>query len=135
MNIGIAVALKEGLIVPVVKQADKKDLLEISQETERLVGNAREGKLLPDEVSGGTFTISVLGVVDGFTPILNAGQTAILGVGRNSERPVVRKGAVVVREMVTISLTVDHQVVDGAAAAGFLRRLQQLIERPGEIFR
>lgn len=135
VNIGIAVALKEGLIVPVVKQADKKDLLEISQETERLVGNAREGKLLPDEVSGGTFTISVLGVVDGFTPILNAGQTAILGVGRNSERPVVRKGAVVVREMVTISLTVDHQVVDGAAAAGFLRRLQQLIERPGEIFR
>ncbi len=135
VNIGIAVALKEGLIVPVVKQADKKGLIEISQETEKLVDRARDGKLLPDEVSGGTFTISVLGVVDGFTPILNAGQTAILGVGRTSDRPVVRKGEVVVREVVTLSLTVDHQVIDGAAAAGFLRRLQQLIERPAALFR
>ena len=135
VNIGIAVALKEGLIVPVVKQAEKKGLLEISQETEELVEKARDGTLLPDEVSGGTFTISVLGVVDGFTPILNAGQAAILGVGRTSERPVVRKGEVVVREMATMSLTVDHQVVDGALAAGFLRRLQQLIERPSVLFK
>ena len=89
----------------------------------------------PDEVLGGTFTISVLGSVDGFTPILNSGQSAILGVGKSAEKPVVRDGEIVVREMITVSLTVDHQVVDGAVAAGFMRRLQQLVERPAALFR
>jgi pyruvate dehydrogenase E2 component (dihydrolipoamide acetyltransferase) len=73
--------------------------------------------------------------VDGFTPILNPGQSAILGAGRSVETPVVRKGEIVVREMMTVSLTVDHQVVDGALAAGFLRRLQQTIERPAALFK
>ena len=136
VNIGIAVALKEGLIVPVVKQADEKSLLQIRTETNELAARAREGGgLLPDDLAGGTFTISVLGIVDGFTPILNAGQSAILGVGRSVEKPVAQKGEVVVREMMTLSFTVDHQVIDGAVAAGFLRRLQQTVERPAALFK
>ena len=135
VNIGIAVALKEGLIVPVVKQVDKKSLLQVRTKTNELATRAREGGLLPDDAAGGTFTISVLGIVDGFTPILNAGQSAILGVGRSVEKPVVQKGEVVVREMMTLSLTVDHQVIDGAVAAGFLRRLQQAVERPAALFK
>ena len=134
VNIGFATALKEGLIVPVLREADKKSIFDISAEAEELATKAKAGSLLPDEVSGGTFTISVLGSVDGFTPILNAGQSAILGVGRSVEKPVVVKHEVVVREMMTVSLTVDHQVIDGAVAASFLRRLQQLVERPATLF-
>ncbi len=135
INIGIAVALKDGLIVPVLQQVDTKTILEISQETNSLTEKARSGKLLPDEVLGGTFTISVLGSVDGFTPILNSGQTSILGVGRSVEKPVVKQKKIVVREMATVSLTVDHQVIDGALAASFLRRFQQFIERPSSLFK
>ena len=83
----------------------------------------------------GTFTISVLGSVDSFTPILNSGQSAILGVGRSVEKPVVRAGEVVVRQMMTLSLTVDHQVIDGAVAAEFMRRLKQIVERPAALFK
>jgi pyruvate dehydrogenase E2 component (dihydrolipoamide acetyltransferase) len=135
VNIGVAVSLKEGLIVPVVNDVAAKSLADLSQETTDLADRARDGKLLPDETAGGTFTISVLGSVDSFTPILNAGQSAILGVGRSVEKPVVRGGEIAVREMMTLSLTVDHQVIDGAVAAGFLRRLQQNIERPAALFR
>ena len=134
INIGIAVALKEGLIVPILKQVDKKSIFDISNETHELAVKAKEGELLPDNVAGGTFTVSVLGGVDGFTPILNAGQNAILGVGRTVEKPVVQDGQVVIREMTTLSLTVDHQVIDGAVAANFLRRLQQILEHPGALF-
>ena len=135
VNVGMAVALKEGLIVPVVRQADTKSVFDISGETRALAAKAKDGKLGPDDVAGGTFTISVLGTVDGFTPILNAGQSAILGVGRSVEKPVVQDGEIVVREMMTVSLTVDHQVIDGAVAAGFLRRLQQAVGRPARLFK
>ncbi len=135
VNVGVAVSLREGLVVPVVRGADGMSIEEIARETTELAERARTGALGPDEVLGGTFTISVLGTVDGFTPILNAGQSAILGVGKSAEKPVVRDGEVVVREMITVSLTVDHQVVDGAVAAGFMRRLQQLVERPASLFR
>jgi len=135
VNIGVAVALKEGLIVPVVRDVAAKSLADISRETTELADKARDGKLLPDDTVAGTFTISVLGSVDSFTPILNSGQSAILGVGRSVEKPVVRAGEVVVRQMMTLSLTVDHQVIDGAVAAGFLRRLQQNIERPDALFK
>ena len=135
VNIGVAVSLKEGLIVPVVNDVAEKSFADLSRETTDLADRARDGKLMPDETAGGTFTISVLGSVDSFTPILNAGQSAILGVGRSVEKPVVRGGEIVVREMMTLSLTVDHQVIDGAVAAGFLRRLQQNIERPAALFR
>ena len=135
VNVGVAVALKGGLIVPVVRQADSKSISEIALETNELSASARDGNLKPDDMAGGTFTVSVLGSVDGFTPILNAGQSAILGVGRSVEKPAVKNGDIVVREMMTVSLTVDHQVIDGAVAAGFLRRLKQLVERPAGLFR
>jgi len=135
VNVGVAVSLREGLVVPVVRGADEKTIEQIAGETTDLADRARAGSLGPDEVLGGTFTISVLGSVDGFTPILNAGQSAILGVGKSAEKPVVRDGEIVIREIITVSLTVDHQVVDGAVAAGFMRRLQQLVERPAPLFK
>ena len=135
VNAGVAVSLREGLVVPVVRGADEKSIEQIAAETTDLADRARAGSLGPDEVLGGTFTISVLGSVDGFTPILNAGQSAILGVGKSADKPVVRDGEIVIREMITVSLTVDHQVVDGAVAAGFMRRLQQLVERPASLFK
>ena len=134
-NIGFAVALDDGLIVPVVRDVGGKTISQLSAEAAELAKKARGGRLLPDEVLGGTFTISILGTVDAFTPILNRGQSAILGVGRSLEKPVVRDGEVVVREMMTVSLTADHQVVDGAVAAAFLRRFQQMVERPVRLFR
>ena len=135
VNIGLAVALSDGLIVPVVKNAHEKDIFQIARETDELSSKARDGKLLPEEVTGGTFTISVLGTVDGFTPILNQGQSSLLGAGRSVQKPVVRNGEIVIREMMTLSLTVDHQVIDGAVAASFLRRLQQTIERSAALFK
>ena len=135
INIGVAVALDDGLIVPVLRNVQDMDIFQISAETQLLAAKAREGKLTPDDVLGGTFTISVLGAVDGFTPILNRPQNALLGAGRTVQKPVVRDGEIVVRETMTLSLTADHQVIDGAVAAGFLRRLQQLIERPVPLFR
>ena len=135
VNIGVAVSLDEGLIVPVVEGVESMDIAQLATETTELAERARAGTLRSGDLAGGTFTISVLGSVDGFTPILNAGQSAILGVGRSVEKPVVRRGEVVAREMMTVSLTVDHQVIDGAVAAAFLRRLQQIVERPAAIFK
>jgi pyruvate dehydrogenase E2 component (dihydrolipoamide acetyltransferase) len=134
VNVGVAVSLDEGLIVPVVKGVESMDIAQLATETTELAERARTGSLSSNDLVGGTFTVSVLGSVDGFTPILNAGQSAILGAGRSVEKPVVRRGEVVVREMMTISLTVDHQVIDGAVAAAFLRRLQQFVERPAALF-
>jgi pyruvate dehydrogenase E2 component (dihydrolipoamide acetyltransferase) len=134
INVGVAVALEDGLIVPVVRDVENRTIAQIADETQDLAAKARDGKLTPEDIVGGTFTISVLGTVDGFTPILSHGQSAILGVGRSVEKPVVRSGEIVVREMMTFSLTADHQVIDGAVAAAFLRRLQQTIERPAALF-
>ena len=135
VNMGVAVALDEGLIVPVIRNVEKKDIFQISDETNRLSARARDGDLSPDEVVGATFTISVLGSVDGFTPILNQGHNALLGVGRSVQKPVVKGGEIVVREMLNVSLTADHQAIDGAVAAAFLRRLQQLVERPAGLIK
>jgi len=121
--------------VPVLRNAESMSIAEIAEESQVLAEGARAGKLSPDDLAGGTFTVSVLGSVDGFTPILNAGQSAILGAGRSLDKPVVKDGEVVVREMMTLSLTVDHQVIDGAVAASFMRRLQQAIERPAALFK
>ena len=133
-NIGVAVALDDGLIVPVLRNAGGMSVFEIARATRGLVARARAGELSPDEVVGGTFTISMLGTVDGFTPILNSPQSGILGVGRGVEKPVVSRGEVVIREMSTLSLTADHQVIDGATAAAFMRRLQATVERPARLF-
>ena len=135
VNMGVAVALDDGLIVPVLRDVGGMDIRAIAQATGELAEKARANTLSPDDVLGGTFTISALGSVDGFTPILNRPQSAILGVGRSVQKPVVVRGEVVVREMMTLSLTADHQVIDGAVAANFMRRLQAAIERPAALFR
>ena len=135
VNMGVAVALDDGLIVPVLKGVQDLSVSQIAAGVQRLSERARAGRLSASDISGGTFTISVLGVVDGFTPILNPPQNALLGVGRSAQKPVVRGGEIVAREMMTLSLTGDHQVIDGAIAASFFRRLQQLIERPAALFR
>ena len=134
IDMGVAVALEDGLVVPVLRNVGEMDIVEISNATYALATRAREGKLTSDEMMGGTFTISVLGTVDGFTPILNPGQNAILGAGCSVEKPVVREGEIVVREMMTLSLTADHQVVDGAVAARFLQSLQEALEQPEALF-
>jgi len=134
INIGFAVALDNGLIVPVIHNTDQKTLIEINSEVIDLAKRARSNNLNPEEVSSGTFTVSILGTVDGFTPILNKGQNAILGLGRSIKKPVVRNNEIVIREISTISLTTDHQSIDGADAAKFLRVLQQLVESPKALF-
>ena len=135
VNMGVAVALDDGLIVPVLKGVQDLSVSQIATGVQRLSERARAGRLSAADISGGTFTISVLGVVDGFTPILNPPQNALLGVGRSAQKPVVRGGEIVAREMMTLSLTGDHQVIDGAIAASFFRRLQQLVERPAALFK
>jgi pyruvate dehydrogenase E2 component (dihydrolipoamide acetyltransferase) len=134
IDIGVAVALDDGLIVPVLRDAGSMDIFQISNAVHELAVKAREGGLTPDGVVGSTFTISVLKSVDGFTPILNSGQSAILGVGRTVEKPVARNGEIAIREMITLSLTADHQVIDGAVAAGFLQHLQEALECPAALF-
>jgi len=132
VNMGIAVALPEGLIVPVIHAAHKKGLLQIAQEARDLARKAREGTLTVDEVTGGTFTITNLSMfeVDGFTPILRPPETGILGVGRVKEKPAVHKGEISIRPMMFVSLTFDHRVVDGAPAAEFLQTLASCLEDP-----
>ena len=134
VNIGLAVAMDDGVVVPVVKGVQAMAIDELARTTRDLVLRARAQRLRPEELSGGTFSLSVIGQVDGFTPILNDGQTAILGVGRSASKPAAKDGEVVVRELSTMSLSVDHQVVDGAHAAAFMRRLQQALERPEGLF-
>ena len=134
VNMAFAVALDDGLVVPVIRETNSKTVQEISGEVKTLSESAKNGDLGPDDFMGGTFTISILGSVDGFTPILNQGQVGLLGVGRSVQKPVVREGEVIIREMMTLSLTGDHQVVDGAVAASFFRRLQRLIESPSKLF-
>jgi pyruvate dehydrogenase E2 component (dihydrolipoamide acetyltransferase) len=132
VNMGIAVALPEGLIVPVLHDANKKGLLQIAKEARELARKAREGTLTVDDVTGGTFTITNLSMfeVDGFTPILRPPETGILGVGRIKEKPAVYGGEIAIRPMMFISLTFDHRVVDGAPAAEFLQSLAQGVQHP-----
>lgn len=131
-NIGVAVALEEGLIVPVVKSAEQKSLGAISSELKQLVDRSRSGKFTPDDLSGGTFTITNLGSfgIDVFDPIIVTGQAAILGVGRIADKPVVIQKEVVVRSMMNLCLSFDHRILDGAPAARFLQRLKELLETP-----
>jgi len=137
INIGMAVAVPGGLIVPVVRDAHKKRLTEINREIADLAKRARKNKLVVDEMSGATFTITNLGgygSVDFFTPIINPPEVAILGIGRTTEQPAVINGQVVARPLMGISLVFDHRVVDGAPAAEWLAVLIGLIENPTTIF-
>ncbi len=132
INVGIAVGLEEGLIVPVLKGADKMDLIKISSEASRLVAKAKEKRLREDEFVGGTFTISNMGAfdVDSFIAIINPPETAILAVGRTKEKPAVVEGTIEVRKMMTITLSADHRIVDGVLAARFLQRIKAILETP-----
>jgi pyruvate dehydrogenase E2 component (dihydrolipoamide acetyltransferase) len=132
VNMGIAVALPQGLIVPVLHDANKKGLLQIAKEARELARKAREETLTVDDVTGGTFTITNLSMfdVDGFTPILRPPETGILGVGRIKQKPAVYEGEISIRAMMFISLTFDHRVVDGAPAAEFLQTLARSIQHP-----
>ncbi|WP_027183186.1 dihydrolipoamide acetyltransferase family protein [Desulfovibrio inopinatus] len=133
VNLGIAVALPNGLIVPNVKKADTFTLEELKTEIRDVAGRARSGGLSMDELGGGTFTISNVSMlgVDGFTPILNPPQTGILGVGRIVEKPAVKDGEICIRSMMTLSLTFNHMTTDGAPAMSFLRELGDMLENPG----
>jgi pyruvate dehydrogenase E2 component (dihydrolipoamide acetyltransferase) len=132
VNMGIAVALPEGLIVPVLRDADKMGLFQIAGGARELARKARAGTLTVDEVTGGTFTISNVSMfqVDGLTPILKPPETGILGVGRVKEKPAVHNGEIAIRSMMYLNLTFDHQVVDGAPAAEFLQTLARYLENP-----
>ena len=134
VNVGIAVATDEALVVPVVHDADRLSATEISVRRREIVDAARAGTLRPQDVQGGTFTISNLGMygVDAFQAIVNPPQAAILAVGRIVERPVAVNGGLTVRPVLTLTATFDHRVVDGARGAEFLDTLASLVETPAE---
>jgi pyruvate/2-oxoglutarate dehydrogenase complex dihydrolipoamide acyltransferase (E2) component len=136
INIGVATSLENGLIVPVIKGADKKSLAELSTELKDLVKRARKEKLQPDDVTGGTFTITNLGAfgVTGYrfeTVIINQPESAILGTGGISDRVVVRDEKIVIRPILTYYFTYDHRVIDGLNAAKFMGDVQKAFEYPG----
>jgi pyruvate dehydrogenase E2 component (dihydrolipoamide acetyltransferase) len=132
INLGMATDTERGLLVPVIRDADKKSLRQFGTEFRELVDRARKGRSLPDDLTGGTFTITNLGMYDvmAFTPVINLPEAAILGVGCITPKPVVRNGQVEVRQMLVLSLVFDHRLVDGAPAARFLQYVKDLIEEP-----
>ena len=132
VNIGMAVDTERGLLVPVIRDADQKNLHQFGEEFRSLAEKARSGRSLPDELSGGTFTITNLGMyeVDAFTPVINLPEAAILGVGRIAPKPQARGDQVVIRQMWTLSLVFDHRLVDGVPAARFMQYIKQLVEEP-----
>lgn len=131
-HVGIAAATEQGLLVPVIKNADQKTIFEIAEEIADKASRAREMKLSPDEMSGSTFTITNIGGygTQFFTPIINYPEVAILGVGTIQKKPVVREDEIVVRPQMFFSLSFDHRLIDGDVAARFLSRLKQYIEKP-----
>jgi pyruvate dehydrogenase E2 component (dihydrolipoamide acetyltransferase) len=131
-NIGIAVALDDGLIVPVVEEADTKPVREISRETRDLAGRARAGKLKQREIEGGTFSVSNLGMFDvaNFEAIINPPESAIIAVGATVDRPVVVEGEVVVRKIMRVTLSCDHRACSGADGAKLLQTIKQLLQSP-----
>lgn len=137
VNVGVAVALDDGLIVPVVSNADRKGLKAITKETKELISKARTNTLSPDEMSGATFTISNLGSydIDGFTPVINLPEAAILGVGRIVKKPIVNANdEIVPASMMVLSLSFDHRIVDGAQAAEFLKAIKGYLEDPDNMY-
>ncbi len=132
IHIGIAVSTAEGLITPVVRNADRKSIVEISNEVRALADKAKNRKLKPDEYQGSTFTVSNLGAwgIEEFTAIINPPNAAILAIGAAAARPVVIDRQVVIRDRMKVTMSCDHRVVDGAAGADYLRTLRQYIEQP-----
>ncbi len=134
IHLGIAVDTSEGLMVPVIRDVDKKSLLELAKELEQLAAKARDRKISADEMKGGTFTISNQGAIGGghFTPIVNLPEVAILGLGRGALKPVVRDGKIEARVLTPIALSYDHRVIDGGSAARFAVDLAKAFENFGE---
>lgn len=132
MHIGIAVALDDGLVVPVLRDADKKTLLSIAHETKELAERARQGKLKPDEYSGGVLSISNLGMfdVESFSAIINPPEAAILAVGSILEVPAVVNGEITIRPRMKVTMSADHRVLDGVVAAKFLQEFKRALEQP-----
>jgi pyruvate dehydrogenase E2 component (dihydrolipoamide acetyltransferase) len=132
INIGLAVDTPRGLLVPVLRDVAGKGPVKIAAEAQALIERARSGKLPPSELTGGVFSISNLGMyeIEAFTPVINLPECAILGVGQIAEQAVVRDGQLCARAMVTLSLSFDHRIVDGAPAARFLQRMKHLVEQP-----
>lgn len=135
VNVGIAVAAPGVLMVPVIVDADRKSLAEIAAEARALAERVRAGSVRPADITGGTFTISNLGMfgVDDFEAVINEPQAAILAVGRVAEAPAVHHGAVVARLRTRLSLSCDHRIVNGADAAAFLARVRELLEAPADL--
>jgi len=131
-HIGFALDTDAGLLVPVIKDADRKPVFTIAAEMNDLIARGREGKLAPDEMRGSTFTISNQGSIGGlfFTPVINHPEVAILGIGKTAERPVVRNGEIVIRQMAHLALSFDHRLIDGGMATRFLLRLAELLGDP-----
>ena len=132
INIGMAVALEEGLVVPVIRNADRLSLIDLAKQSRELAGKAQTKKLFPLDYEGGTFTVSNLGMlgVDSFVAIINPPQCAILAVGRVAPRVVADEVGMMIRPMMTATLSADHRIVDGAIGARFLQEVKQLLETP-----
>jgi pyruvate dehydrogenase E2 component (dihydrolipoamide acetyltransferase) len=132
VHVGVAVAVEDGLMTPVVRDADTKRIRDIAVEVKELAGRAREKKLQPDEYTGATFSISNLGMfgITEFTAIINPPEAGIIAVGAVEEKAVVEAGAVVVRPRMRMTMSCDHRVVDGAMGARFLQTLRELVEDP-----
>jgi pyruvate dehydrogenase E2 component (dihydrolipoamide acetyltransferase) len=135
VNIAVAVAVEDGLLTPVIRNADQKGLRQISAETKDLATRARDKKLQPEEWEGSTFTISNLGMygIEEFTAIINPPNAAILAVGAIRDIPVVENGQVVPGKRMKVTLSSDHRVLDGATAAEFLSTLRHLLENPSSM--
>lgn len=131
-NIGIAADTEKGLLVPVVKDADRKSTFAISNEINELAGKARDGKLAPDEMKGASCTITNIGSAGGqwFTPVINHPEVAILGIGRIAEKPVVKDGEIVAAPVLALSLSFDHRIIDGATAQNALNHIKRLLNDP-----
>ena len=132
-NVGIAVAVPNGLVVPVIRSAELRSIAGIATERSALVERARAGKLTSEDMGGGTFSISNLGMfgIETFIAVLNPPQAAILAVGAIQDTPVARDGQVVIRPMLSLTLTCDHRALDGATAAEFLSTVKTFLEEPG----
>jgi pyruvate dehydrogenase E2 component (dihydrolipoamide acetyltransferase) len=133
INIGVAVALEEGLVVPVIRNADRLSLIELAKQSRGLTDKAQNKKLIPLDYEGGTFTVSNLGMlgVDSFIAIINPPQAGILAVGRVAPRVVTDGDGIEIKPLMTATLSADHRVVDGASAARFLQRVKMLLEIGG----
>jgi len=132
VHMGVAVAVDEGLVVPVLKHADQMNLSQINAQVKDLAGRARDKKITPQEMEGSTFTVSNLGMfgIVEFTSIINQPNSAILSVGSIVQRPVVREGEIVIRSIMKLTLACDHRTVDGATGAQFLQTVQAYLENP-----